>query len=431
MKHVVIIGNGIAGITAARHIRKMSDSKITVISSETDYFFSRTALMYIYMGHMKYEHTKPYEDWFWKKNRIDLLRRVVVKVDSTNNKVEFSNGESQDFDILIIASGSKPNKFGWPGQDLKGVTGMYSYQDLMAIEQYTQNISRGVIVGGGLIGIELAEMLRSRNIPVTFLVRESSFWNTVLPVEESAMVNDIIREHGNDLRLSTNLKKILSDENGHARGVVTEKGEEISCQFVGLTAGVSPNIDFLQNSGIELNRGVLVNKFLETNIPGIYAIGDCAEHRTPLENRKAVEQIWYTARMQGETVAFNVCSKKSEYNPGPWFNSAKFFDVEYQTYGWVWNELRENENDFYWEERKNHKCLRFVFHKKDRNILGVNALGIRLRHDVMQKWIMEKSTIEQVMKKLDDALFDPEFFHNPMDEIRKEYWISQKASRVK
>jgi len=73
MEHVAIIGNGISGITAARHIRKMSDKKITVISSETKYFFARTALMYIYMGHLKFDHTKPYEDWFWKKNKINPM----------------------------------------------------------------------------------------------------------------------------------------------------------------------------------------------------------------------------------------------------------------------------------------------------------------------------------------------------------------------
>ena len=73
MKHVVIIGNGISGVTAARHIRKRSDHRITIISSETPHFFSRTALMYVYMGHLKFEHTKPYEDWFWKKNKLDLF----------------------------------------------------------------------------------------------------------------------------------------------------------------------------------------------------------------------------------------------------------------------------------------------------------------------------------------------------------------------
>ena len=87
VKHVVIIGNGIAGITAARHIRKKSDYEITVISGETDYFFSRTALMYVYMGHMKFEHTKPYEDWFWKKNRIDLVKDWVIDVDFIQKKI--------------------------------------------------------------------------------------------------------------------------------------------------------------------------------------------------------------------------------------------------------------------------------------------------------------------------------------------------------
>ena len=116
--HVAIIGNGIAGITAARFIRKLSDHKITVISAETDHFFSRTALMYVYMGHMRYEDIKPYEDWFWKKNRIDLKRAFVEKVDPKNKKLHFKGGEEMSFDKLILATGSKPNKFGWPGQDL-------------------------------------------------------------------------------------------------------------------------------------------------------------------------------------------------------------------------------------------------------------------------------------------------------------------------
>ena len=94
MQKIVIIGNGIAGITAARHIRKLSDHHITVISGETDHFFSRTALMYIYMGHMTYEHTKPYEDWFWDKNKINLKRVWVKSIDFTQKEIKFENGNS-------------------------------------------------------------------------------------------------------------------------------------------------------------------------------------------------------------------------------------------------------------------------------------------------------------------------------------------------
>ena len=161
-EHIVIIGNGISGITCARHIRKNSNKRITVISGETDHFFSRTALMYVYMGHMKFEHTQPYEKWFWEKNRIDLIRKYVTSINTKSNEVIFEDGNTLSYDKLVIATGSKPNKFGWPGQDLNGVTGMYHKQDLEKIEQYAPDkttCKRAVIVGGGLIGIELAEML--------------------------------------------------------------------------------------------------------------------------------------------------------------------------------------------------------------------------------------------------------------------------------
>ena len=123
--HIAIIGNGISGITAARFIRKLSNHQITVISDESEYFFSRTALMYIYMGHMRLQDTQPYEPYFWKKNRIDLVKARVEKVDAEQNKLWLNNDTSLDYDKLIIATGSSPNKFGWPGQDLNGVSGLY------------------------------------------------------------------------------------------------------------------------------------------------------------------------------------------------------------------------------------------------------------------------------------------------------------------
>mgnify|MGYP003686077209 CR=1 FL=1 len=146
MKHVAIIGNGISGVTAARHIRKKSDCKITIISSESDYFFSRTALMYIYMGHMTLKHTQPYEPEFWIKNRLELKKGYVNQILYEENELVFSDGSRLEYDDLILAVGSKPNKFGWPGQDLNGVGGLFSYQDLEHMETYTKDISRGVTV---------------------------------------------------------------------------------------------------------------------------------------------------------------------------------------------------------------------------------------------------------------------------------------------
>ena len=130
MEHIVIIGNGISGVTLARHIRKNSDKRITIISAESDHFFSRTALMYVYMGHMRWEDIKPYEDWFWEKNRIELKNAYVEKVDTTAKTLYFAQGETLLYDKLVIATGSTTASFGWPGLDLKGVQGLVTKQDL-------------------------------------------------------------------------------------------------------------------------------------------------------------------------------------------------------------------------------------------------------------------------------------------------------------
>lgn len=431
MEHIVIIGNGIAGVTAARHIRKLSDKGITVISAESEYFFSRTALMYVYMGHMKFEHTQPYENWFWKKNRIDLLHGYVTAVNHSVKKVILKDGKEVAYDKLIIATGSKPNKFGWPGQDLKGVQGLYSKQDLEQLEANAPNIEtckRAVIVGGGLIGIEMAEMLCSRKIPVTFLVREDSFWNGVLPEGESQMINEHILEHHIDLRLGVNLAEILADENGRAKAVVIkETGEEIACNVVGLTAGVSPNIDFLKESGIALGRGVKVNHYLETNVPDIYAIGDCAEQHEGIGQRRPIEAVWYTGRMMGETVAQTICGNKIKYKPGHWFNSAKFLDIEYQTYGWVFSDAGKEDHEvhFHWRHTKEKICITVAFHKETDRFLGINTFGIRMRHDIFDRWLTEERDVHHVMEHLKDANFDPEFYAQYEGEIVSKFNSAQ------
>ena len=404
MEHIVIIGNGISGVSAARHIRKNSDKQITIVSAETKYFFSRTALMYIYMGHMKFEHTQPYENWFWDKNNINLKEGYVSSINTDKKTLNFKDSSTLSFDKLIIATGSKPNKFGWPGQDLDGVMGMYHKQDLEKLEKYAPNnevCKRAVIVGGGLIGIELAEMLRSRKIPVTFLVREDSFWNGVLPAQESEMINKHIKE-------------IKSDENGKVKSIIIEEtDEEIFCNVVGLTAGVTPNIDFLKDSDIETKKGVLVNRFLETNIKDIYAIGDCAEQHKAIGQRRNIEAVWYTGRMMGEVLAQTICGNKMAYNPGHWFNSAKFLDIEYQTYGWVFSERNKQENEAYfqWQHPKENICITISYDKNTHKFLGINTFGIRMRHEIFDKWLTENKSIEHVLEYLKNANFDPEFYN--------------------
>lgn len=421
MSNIVIIGNGIAGVTAARHIRKHSSNNITIISSETEYFFSRTALMYVYMGHMKFDNTKPYEDWFWKKNKIDLVYDHVNAVDTQNNTLLCRSGKKITYDTLILATGSQPNKFGWPGQDLQGVQGLYSYQDLQLMEQNSKGIKKAVIVGGGLIGIEMAEMLLSRNIEVIFLVREKEFWSNVLPMQEAKLISDHVRSHHVDLRLETELLSIQDNGEGKVKSILTSKNESIDCQLVGLTVGVSPSIGFLKDSGIKTNRGILVNEFLQTNIDNVYAIGDCVERTYELSGRRNIEQVWYTGRMMGEVVAQTICGTPTKYEPGPWFNSAKFFDIEYQTYGNVGPQLKANESEFYWEHDGGKKAMHFIWDTSSKVFVGINSFGIRLRHEKFDQWLREKQSISYVLDHLAEANFDPEFFRRHEPEITQAF----------
>ncbi|MGV3640729.1 MAG: FAD-dependent oxidoreductase, partial [Adhaeribacter sp.] len=132
---VVIIGNGIAGITAAITIRKISKQhRLTVISSESRHFYSRTALMYLFMGHMKYDNLKPYGDWFWEENNIRLVQDQVLEVDFKGQRLHLENQVPLAYDRLLIASGSLPRTLGLPGEDLTGVQGFYNLQNLEMLE---------------------------------------------------------------------------------------------------------------------------------------------------------------------------------------------------------------------------------------------------------------------------------------------------------
>ena len=420
--NVIIIGNGIAGTTAARFIRKQSNANITMISGESAYPFSRTALMYIYMGHMKFDHTKLYEDSFWKKNDIYRIQKWVDHIDFDQKEVLLSDGSILSYDKLIIATGSQPNKFGWPGENLTGVQGLYHLQDLEKMEAASAaGIKRAVIVGGGLIGVEMAEMFHSRHIPVTFLVREESFWNPVLPEEESLMVGKHIVEHGIDLRLGEELAEIIDDGTGHVKSIRTKSGEEIECNFVGLTVGVSPNVAFLKSTKLKINRGIQVNEYLETNQADVFAIGDCAEITKPGPARRPIEAVWYAGRMMAQVAAANVSGKKLVYDPGTWFNSAKFFDIEYQVYGDISPGEADGVSQFYWEHSELPKSLRIAFDTQTLAVKGFNLMGIRYRQEVCTSWIENKVKIDDVMTNLKAANFDPEFFKMYEEEMIKAF----------
>ena len=427
MKKLVIIGNGIAGTTLARWVRKLSDFEIEMISDESPLFYSRTALMYIFMGDVKLQDTYGYPEAFFEKNNIKLIHARAEHIDTAQKtillKKEGANFETS-YDYLVIATGSKPTFYNWPNQNAKGVQGFYHLDDLQELEKNAKHAKNAVLVGGGLIGIELAEMLQRRAINTHFLIREKWYWNGVLPDCDAQLLTSYIAEECPGLALETSLDKIEVNAQNEVIGVTTTTGESIACDLVGIATGVHPNIDWLKETSIETDKGVLIDAHFETNIKDIFAIGDCAQHKMPPKDRRNVEAVWYTGRIMGETLARHLCLEPSVYAPGPWFNSAKFFELEYQTYGLVSSDRMKKKNEIHFQcvlDSTNHKWITIALDRNNNTFLGINSFGIRWRHEVFEQWLIEKKTSDFIVNNMTKALFDPEFFKDYSQDIQTAY----------
>lgn len=431
--HVIIAGNGIAGSTAAHLISQGSDHHITMISDEAEYPFARTALMYVFMGHLRLEDTKLYQDHFWAATGIKRINSRIVAADTHKQRLILANGDEVSYDKLIIATGSRPKLPGIPGEELDGVQGLYHLGDLDNMTHKNQSgIRHAVIAGGGLIGVEMAEMLHYAGVPVTMIIREKSYWGNVLPSEESRIVTDHLAQKGIKLKTDEEISAICGTDGKVSSVICKNSGEEVFCDFCGITIGVEPNINLFRTTNIKIGRGILVNDYLETSCENVYAIGDCAELATPSPGRRSVEAVWYAARAMGETVAQTLCGKRSAYMPGIWLNSAKFFDVEYQVYGDIPAFVPEGVTTLFWKHPAKARSIRINFDSRSGAVLGFNLMGIRYRQDVCLKWIQERTPITTVLENLHLANFDPEFFVRHETEAVRVFreWLSLNVTHI-
>ncbi len=417
---VVIIGNGVAGITCAMTVRKHDkDASITVLSGETEYFFSRTALMYAYMDKLTRRDLEPYERSEYARQDIKLIKGWMVDCNTQTQQVVLDNGERIPYDKLVYAVGAKPNMFPWDGMDQvkEGKVHFVSMQDLEQCERLTPSTQHAVVIGGGLIGIELVECLRHHGVKVTFLVRESYYWPMALGEEEATFVTAEMRHHGVDVRLTEEMTRVEVDDNGRVKAVHTNKGNVIECQMLGIAAGVRPNIDRLKDFSQppELGRGIVVNEYLETPQKNVYAAGDCAEIHFPGQERPTTELIWYSAKRQGAHVARNIVGQREVYKPPLFFNSSKFFEIEYTTVGAV-QTLPEGSPTIY-RKMPGQPISQRIAHDGTK-VLGFNMLGSRWDHEVLEDWVLEARSPQYVLENLHKAQYDVEFGRAKLDNMQ-------------
>jgi len=428
--HYVIIGNGVAGIMAAFQIRQRERAaRITVISGESDYFFSRTALMYVYLDRMNLRDLEPFERKVYDKQRIERVRGWVRDLDAGRHTIRLDNGREIGYDRLLLAVGSVPNRIPWPGLESarEGVVHFVSLEDLAACERWTPSTRRAVVVGGGLIGVELVECLVHHGVEVDFLVRESWYWPMALAPEEGDLIAEHLREHGVRLHLEHEVASVAAAAGGRIAAVRTHQGKEFACQMLGICIGVRPAVDWLAavRTPPALGRGIQVDSSFRTSLPDVWAAGDCAEFPLPDGSAK-VEQIWYAAKRQGELAGRAMLGDRVAYQPPLFYNSAKFFDIEYTTVG----ELTRVPGDavsFFYRFPDRAASLRLI--EQDGAVTGFNMLGSRWDHTWFERWIHERRSLDEVMEQLHLAQFEVEFGRVGLDGARAAYRAFRGAAR--
>jgi len=343
MKYV-IVGNSAAAIGAVEGIRKVDkDSPITLISDEPYHTYSRPLISYYLAGKVSQEKMYYRNEDFYQVNKVETILGVKAEgLDAAEKVVTLLNGQKVGYDKLLIATGGKP--FVPPNLILQK-SGMYSFiklDDVKEIEKIAKSGSKTVIIGAGLIGLKAAEGLAKLGVDITVVELANRVLSAILDEEAAAFVQDNLEEHGIKFELNTTADKILGEDK--VSGVVLQNGKELECDFLIVAIGVVPNTDLVKGSEVKLNRGIVVDEHMETNVPGVYAAGDVSEGYDTIYKQQRVLPILPNAYRQGENAGKNMAGAESVYAGGFAMNSIGFFDYPMITAGIIKPEGDEFES---------------------------------------------------------------------------------------
>jgi NADPH-dependent 2,4-dienoyl-CoA reductase/sulfur reductase-like enzyme len=415
--HYVVVGNGVCGMEAALALRgRDADARITLVSEEHDHFFSRTALMYVFAGQLRLQDTEPYDRGLYERMGFERVRARVTALDAAGRALVLEDGRRLGYDRVLLAVGSRARPAPWPGAEGPGVHYFVTLRDLEGLDAQARPGQRAVVVGGGLIGVEVAEVLRHRRLEVAFVVRENWYFPLALDEREADLVAEHLRQHGCDVRLGANVEEIQRSPAGAVQGVRIAPGGVLPGDLVVSAIGVVPHTGFLAGSEVALAKGgaIEVDDRLRTSVAGVWAAGDCA-NVTWADGSRRPEQLWYTARDQGRAAAASMLGDEVAYRRGTWYNSAKFFDLEYTTAGWVpvllnWDNtpIDPGPDVRTWFQRVPGRPESQRIVCRGERVVGFNMLGGRWNHEVLLQWIHERRELEWVLARLGQAQFDEE-----------------------
>lgn len=323
--HYVIIGGSAAGINAIEAIRSVDrEGEITLISEEEYSLYSRCLLTYYLAGVIPEKKLKYRPDDFFSKHKVKTILGVKAKkILAKDKKVKLSNKKVISFDKLLMTTGSSPKALDIPGEDKKGVFGVRSVKDIEGIKDLLSEIKTAVILGGGLIGLRAAYALNARGLDVKVIIKSNRVLSQMLDEGAAFLIQKRIEEKGIQVMTGLAASEILGGKK--VEGLLLDNGNRLDSQLVIIGKGVVPNTDLVDPKEIKLDRGILVNDYLETEVPDIYAAGDCAQSKDLLTGERAINALWPCAAEQGKIAGLNMTGSREKYQGSMAMNSVEFF----------------------------------------------------------------------------------------------------------
>jgi len=302
----LIIGNGIAGVTAAEILRKEnSAADITVIADDPFPVYYRPALKDYLAGRVHEDKLLARPNSFYQDHHIRFLSDRVVGIQAGQHTVQIQSGRDITYDRLLLANGARASRLTCPGTDLIGITTLRTVADYQTVVNQLGTSQRIVVSGSGTLALETIETLRHRGYQVIHLLRRRTLWSEVLDATASDLVLQQERRDGVDIRLEEEIAEVTG-KNGKVSSVITTSGARIACDIVIVAIGIEPIIDFIKRSGIPCGRGVQVDGTMRTNAPDIYAAGDILETTDAITKRTRVLGQWYPAIQQARAAAYSM-----------------------------------------------------------------------------------------------------------------------------
>ncbi|MGM0485988.1 MAG: FAD-dependent oxidoreductase, partial [Planctomycetota bacterium] len=340
-ERVAIIGAGAAGIAAAESLRRAAPrTEIIVISKETEHPYYRLNLTRYLAGEVERDELPMHPaSWYEEQNIELLLGKEAARIDLDDHVVELSDGDRVPYDKLLLAAGAHPYVPSIPGADCNGVTSVRTVHDADSILEACRAGARCVCIGGGILGLETAGALARRGVDVTLLERHQWLMPRQLNPKAGEILSGYVNRLGIKLLREASTQEIVGDT--AVRGVRLEDGRDIPAELVVIATGVRPNSSLAQESGLSVNRGVVVDNYLRASHPDVLAAGDVAEHEG------VIHGLWTVSRAQGAIAGMNLAGTATEFGGLPRFNTLKVLGLELASIGQI---MPEEDRDQVFEQ---------------------------------------------------------------------------------